>query len=54
VWWQSTTDHRAVIEANNLDEARDIGWEAIDTGDLDFEALDTEWDFVGVDPLKGE
>jgi hypothetical protein len=54
VWWQSTTDHRAVIEANNLDEARDIGWEAMDTGDLDFEALDTEWDFVGVDPVKGE
>ena len=54
VWWQSTTDHRAVIEANNLDEARDIGWESMDTGDLDFEALDTEWDFVGVDLIKGE
>ena len=54
VWWQSTTDHRAVIKANNLDEARDIGWEAMDNGDLDFEALDTKWDFVGVDLLKGE
>lgn len=48
VWWKSTTDHRAVIEAEDFEQARDIGWEAMDTGDLNFEALDTEWDFVNV------
>jgi len=60
VWWQSTTNHRAVIEANNLDEARDIGWEAMnsnnldDNYDIDFKACDTEWDFVGVNLMDGE
>lgn len=54
VWWQSTTDHRAVIEAKDLEEARDIGWEAMDNMNIDFEPCDTEWDFITVDLLDGE
>ena len=60
VWCESTTGHRAVIEAKNLDEARDIGWLAMnsnnldDNYDIDFEACDTEWDFVGVNLMDGE
>jgi hypothetical protein len=54
VWWKSTTDHRAVIEAKNIEEARDIGWAAMDSGDVEFEACDTEWDYDGVDLIEGE
>lgn len=54
VWWQSTTDHRAVIEAEDFEQARDIGWEAMDTGDIKFEACETEWDFLSVDLLEGK
>jgi hypothetical protein len=54
VWWQSTTDHRAVIEAKDFEQARDIGWEAMDTGDIKFEACETEWDFLSVDLLEGK
>jgi hypothetical protein len=54
VWWESTTQHRAVVKADNLDEARDVGWLAMDAGDIEFEACDTEWDYVGVNLVDGE
>ena len=54
IWFESTTTHRAVVEAKDLDEARDIGWLAIDNNDIQFETCDTEWDFVGVDLMDGE
>jgi len=54
VWFESTTSHRAVIEAEDLDEARDIGWLAMDNNHIEFEACNTEWDFVGVKLMDGE
>ena len=54
VWWQSTTDHRAVIEAATFDEARDIAWDAMENGDIVFEPCETEWDFVGVNLLENQ
>ena len=54
VWWQSTTDHRAVIEAPNLDEARNIAWSAPEDSAVVFEPCDTEWNFVGVDLLEDQ
>jgi hypothetical protein len=52
VWWQSTTDHRAVIEAEDFEQARDIGWAAMDEKDIEFEPCETEWDFVSVHLLE--
>lgn len=54
VWFESTTDHRAVIEAKDLEEARDIAWLAQEDPYVEFEPGDTEYHFISVDLLEGE
>ena len=51
VWWQSTTDHRAVVEAEDFEQARDIGWAAMDD-DIKFEPCETEWECVSINLLE--
>lgn len=42
VWYTSTTEHRAIVEANDEDEL----WKILELcDDVDFEAGDTEWHF---------
>jgi hypothetical protein len=54
VWFESVTDHCAVIEAKNLDEARSIGWLAQEDPYIELEPGNTEYHFVSVDLLEGE
>ena len=54
VWFKSTTEHRAVIEAENLDEACSIGRLAQEDPYIELEPGDTDYYFVGVDLMDGE
>jgi hypothetical protein len=52
IWWKSVTDHGAIIEAANIDEAHAIGQQALDDVDVELTAWDTEYVFVGVELLE--